>query len=56
MIEVFKPFIQPARYKVAYGGRGSGKSWAIAELLIEIARRGAYRILCARELQMSISL
>lgn len=55
MIEVFKPFIQAARYKVAYGGRGSGKSWAIAELLIEIARRGAYRILCARELQMSIS-
>lgn len=52
---VFKPFIRPARYKVAYGGRGSGKSWAIARLLIEISRRGKYRIFCARELQNSIS-
>ncbi|WP_354474565.1 PBSX family phage terminase large subunit [Pantoea sp. UYEF8] len=37
------------------GGRGSGKSWTIARLLVEIARRGAYRFLCARELQNSIS-
>ena len=52
---VFKPFITPSRYKVAYGGRGSGKSWAIAHLLIEIARRSNVRILCARELQNSIA-
>lgn len=51
----FRPFIQPHRYKVAYGGRGSGKSWSIARLLIEISRRGKYRFLCARELQNSIS-
>ncbi|WP_446471149.1 PBSX family phage terminase large subunit [Xenorhabdus stockiae] len=51
---VFRPFISPARYKIAYGGRGSGKSWSIARLLIEIARRGAYRFLCGRELQNSI--
>jgi hypothetical protein len=25
--EVFKPLDQPSRYKGAYGGRGSGKSW-----------------------------
>jgi phage terminase large subunit len=55
MIPILKPFIKPHRYKVAYGGRGSGKSWGIAELLVEIARRGCYRILCARELQMSIA-
>ncbi|MDE9539785.1 PBSX family phage terminase large subunit [Xenorhabdus bovienii] len=52
---VFRPFINPARYKISYGGRGSGKSWSIARLFIEIARRGCYRFLCARELQNSIS-
>lgn len=55
VLEQFRPFIQPHRYKVAYGGRGSGKSWSIARLLVEISRRGKYRILCARELQNSIS-
>ena len=25
--ECFKPLDQPSRYKAAYGGRGSGKSW-----------------------------
>ncbi|MDC9598768.1 PBSX family phage terminase large subunit [Xenorhabdus anantnagensis] len=52
---VFRPFTNPARYKISYGGRGSGKSWSIARLFIEIARRGCYRFLCARELQNSIS-
>ncbi|MGG2139984.1 PBSX family phage terminase large subunit [Symbiopectobacterium sp. RP] len=52
---IFRPFIKPHRYKVAKGGRGSGKSWAIARLLVEISRRGGYRFLCARELQNSIS-
>jgi phage terminase large subunit len=52
---VFKPFINSARYKIAYGGRGSGKSWSIARLLIEISRRGSYRFLCGRELQNSIA-
>lgn len=52
---IFEPFIEAHRYKVAKGGRGSGKSWAIARLLIEAARRQPVRILCARELQNSIS-
>lgn len=51
---IFRPFISPARYKIAKGGRGSGKSWSVARLLIEIARRGNYRFLCGRELQNSI--
>ena len=29
------PLLEPARYKGAYGGRGSGKSHFFAELLIE---------------------
>ncbi|EAB1499788.1 PBSX family phage terminase large subunit [Salmonella enterica] len=52
---IFRPFITPSRYKIAYGGRGSGKSWTFARLLVEIARRGFYRFLCARELQTSIA-
>ena len=44
----------PARYKVAWGGRGSGKSWSIARsLLLEGAAR-PLRVLCAREFQSSI--
>lgn len=35
--EVFEPLLEPARDKVARGGRGSGKSHFFAELLIEDA-------------------
>lgn len=45
---------QPARYKVAYGGRGSGKSWGIARELLLRAGSGRIRVLCAREVQKSI--
>lgn len=31
------------------------KSWAVASVLIEVVRRGRYRVLCGRELQNSIS-
>lgn len=51
----FKPFAKSARYKVAYGGRGSGKSYFFAEFAIEIARRVKTVILCAREFQGSIA-
>jgi len=45
---------EPHRYKVAYGGRGSGKSWGFArELLIQAAKK-PLRVLCAREIQRSI--
>ena len=50
----FRPFLEPHRYKVAYGGRGSGKSWAIAHLLVLQAYTQPTRILCAREIQKSI--
>lgn len=43
-----------ARYKVFWGGRGSGKSWAIAEALIRLADEKRIRVLCAREFQVSI--
>jgi phage terminase large subunit len=45
---------RPARYKVAYGGRGGAKSWGFARALLILAYGGPLRILCARELQNSI--
>ena len=49
-----KPLLEPRRYKCLLGGRGSGKSFAVADaLLIEGARRKC-RVLCAREFQNSI--
>lgn len=46
---------EPHRYKILYGGRGSAKSWSVARALIAIAVQKQTRILCARELQNSIS-
>jgi phage terminase large subunit len=37
------------------GGRGSAKSWAVAEVLIKLARTSPLRILCTREYQNSIA-
>jgi phage terminase large subunit len=46
---------QPARLKVLYGGRGSGKSWGVARLLLDFGQRSKIRVLCAREIQRTIS-
>lgn len=46
----------PKRYKVLYGGRGSGKSWGIARVLILLAKSKKLRILCTRQYQSSISM
>lgn len=43
-----------ARYKVLYGGRGSTKSWAIADYIIQKCAFGRFRVLCTREIQGSI--
>ena len=57
--EIFIPsklssLLQPARYKVCYGGRGSAKTRTIVSLLVEKARIKFERILCCREIQKSI--
>lgn len=44
----------PARYRIAAGGRGSGKSHAFATVLVLRALSGRLRILCAREFQRSL--
>jgi len=45
----------PARIKCVYGGRGSGKSWGVARLLLDFGFRSRIRVLCAREIQRTIS-
>ena len=44
----------PYRYKVAYGGRGSGKSWSFAKAMLLQAFSKTTRVLCTREVQKSI--
>jgi phage terminase large subunit len=46
---------EPARYKVLFGGRGGAKSWGIARALLVIGAQKPTRILCAREIQKSIT-
>lgn len=43
-----------ARYKVARGGRGSGKSWGYARALLLAGAQRVERVLCTREIQKSI--
>ena len=50
----FHELLKPHRFKVYYGGRGSGKSFSIAQALIVIASRCKVRVLCCREFQNSI--
>lgn len=51
----FEPLLEPKRYKGAWGGRGSGKSQAFADLLIiEALKRPGFRALCCREIQKSL--
>lgn len=46
--------MKPARYKGAWGGRGSGKSHFYAELLLEACVSAPTRAVCLREVQRSI--
>lgn len=51
----YKFLATPSRYKVMFGGRGSGKSWAAAMFLLGLGFQKKLRILCTREIQRSIS-
>lgn len=53
-IEAFAELYSPHRYKVFYGGRGSGKSHAVAQALTFLSSNINLRILCCREIQNSI--
>ncbi len=50
----YNDLLKPAPYIILYGGRGSARSWTVAEALIKAARMHELRILCTREYQNSI--
>lgn len=52
--EVFEFLFFAVRYKVCFGGRGSGKSWQISRVLIIKSVQKKQRNLCTREIQASI--
>ena len=45
---------KPHRYKVARGGRGSGKSWNFARAILVRCVKEETRVLCTRQIQKSI--
>ena len=47
-------YVEQARYYAIYGGRGSGKSWGVADYLLLQGTMQPLRILCAREVQKSL--
>lgn len=51
---LFDPELGGTRYRVAYGGRGSAKSWQFARALLLHGVERPLRFLCAREYQASI--
>lgn len=53
--EELRFLFEPARYKVAWGGRGAAKSWNFGRALLLQGGQRPLRILCARETQKSIA-
>lgn len=52
---IFEPLLNPARYKGAHGGRGSGKSNFFASLAVEdCLRNKGLRTVCIREVQKTL--
>src|SRR5260221_14374681 len=53
---VFKPLVDPARYKGAFGGRGSGKSHFFGErLVLRCVDELGLRAVCIREVQKTLA-
>lgn len=51
---LFDPPLGSVRFRGAYGGRGSAKSWSFARALLILGAQQSLRILCVREFQTSI--
>lgn len=55
IVEKFRPLLtEHFRYKLYYGGRAGGKSYAFADCLLLLARQKRLFIACVREVQNSI--
>lgn len=51
----FVPLLPPARYKGVHGGRGSGKSHAMAEYVVERCIMEKTNVVCIREVPKSLA-
>lgn len=51
---VHLPLLQPARFKVEYGGRGSAKTRTIVSILLNNVQYFGWRIVCMREIMKSL--
>jgi len=52
---IFQPFLQPARFKVAEGGRGSSKTRTVITILVNNVMFYGWRVVCFRELMEAIA-
>ena len=54
--KMFRPLLEPSRYKATWGGRGSGKSHFMGEALVErcLMQRGTLAV-CIREIQRTLA-
>jgi len=50
----FKEYLQPARFKVAYGGRGSAKTRTFVTILTNNVMCFGWRLVCFREIMKSL--
>jgi phage terminase large subunit len=50
-----EPLLEPAPYKVLWGGRNGLKSWNIGRLLLAEGVKETHRVLCGREVQNSLA-
>jgi phage terminase large subunit len=57
-VQINKPFYTlyriPSRYKICYGGRRSGKSFAVSQMLVQRALESRRKILCIRKFGTSV--
>lgn len=52
---IFAPFLQPARFKIAKGGRGSSKTRTVITILVNNVMFAGWRVVCFRELMEAIA-
>lgn len=50
----YAEFLQPARFKVAYGGRGSAKTRTFVTILLNNVQYHGWRLVCFREVMKSL--
>jgi len=55
IFEAYEDYLQPARFKVAYGGRGSAKSRTFVTILTNNVLFFGWRVVCFREIMESIA-